>query len=134
MSALSQPQKLAGVSMIVVAVSAFLPWVAIFGISVTGIEGDGAITLVCALVGLAALALHSWNRGVRVGRTAMLIVSGIAGGITALVGLIDMNGAAAIGLYLTLLAGIAWVVAVIWDVRAGRSSSAVGPPPATEEH
>ena len=119
MSTLSQPQKLAGVSMIVVAISAFLPWVSIFGISASGIEGDGAITLVCALIGLAVLALGSDALGGRLGRKAMLIVSGITGGITALVGLIDMNGAAAIGLYLTMFAGIAWVVAVIWDVRTG---------------
>lgn len=129
MSTLSPPQRLAGISMIVVAISAFLPWVSIFGISVSGIEGDGAITLICALIGLAALALGSGLLGSRLGRKPMLIISGIAGGLTAFVGLYDMNGAAAIGLYLTMFAGIAWVVAVVWDVRSGGlPSPAVRPP------
>lgn len=123
MSTLSQPQKLAGASMIVVAISAFLPWVSILGISASGIEGDGVITLICALVGLAALALSAEALGGRIGRKPMLIVSGIAGAITALVGLLDMNGAAAAGLYLTMFAGIAWVIAVVWDVRSGGAGS-----------
>ncbi len=123
MFTLSPPQKLAGGSMIVVAISAFLPWVSIFGISARGIEGDGAITLVCALVGLAVLALNAGAAGGRLGRKPMLIVSGIAAVITALIGLADMNGAAAIGLYLTMFAGIAWVIAVIWDVRLGKEQS-----------
>jgi hypothetical protein len=38
-----------------------------------------------------------------------------------------MNGAAAIGLYLTLFGGFAWIVAVIWEVRLGRAAPA---PPA----
>ena len=132
MSTLSQPQKLAGASMIVVAISAFLPWVSIFGISASGIEGDGVITLVCALIGLAVLALSSHALGARIGRTPMLIVSGITGAITALVGLIDMNGAAAVGLYLTMFAGITWVVAVVWDVRSGALPSPAVRPPAEE--
>jgi hypothetical protein len=33
--------------------------------------------------------------------------------------LIDMNGAAAIGLYLTLFAGIAWLVGAIWQLSTG---------------
>lgn len=123
MSTLSPPQRLAGISMIVVAISAFLPWVSIFGISVSGIEGDGAITLICALIGLGALALGSDLLGSRLGRKAMLIISGIAGGITAFVGLYDMNGAAAIGLYLTMFAGIAWVVGVIWDARSASAAT-----------
>jgi hypothetical protein len=122
MSTLNNPQRLAGASMAVVAISAFLPWVSILGFSKAGIEGDGAITLVCALVGLAALAFHA-GLGGRLGRKAMLIVSAIAGAVTLLIALADMNGAAAIGLYLTLFAGLAWVAAVIWDVRLGRTSA-----------
>jgi hypothetical protein len=44
----------------------------------------------------------------------------------ALVGLIDMNGAAAIGLYLTLFAGIAWLVGAIWEISSRRPG--VAPP------
>jgi hypothetical protein len=32
-----------------------------------------------------------------------------------------MNGAAAIGLYLTLLAGIAWVVGASWQLAVSKS-------------
>ena len=103
--------------MLVVAVSAFLPWVSIFGISVSGIRGDGVITLMCAVVGLAVLGLRATNVGRRISRKLVLAFSGIVAFITALVGLVDMNGAAAIGLYLTMFAGIAWVAAVIWDAR-----------------
>ena len=110
--------------MIVVAISAFLPWVSIFGIGVSGIKGDGAITLVCALVGLAALAMGTEAFGPGRRRRLMLIISGIGAGITALVGLADMNGAAAIGLYLTMLAGIAWLIAVVWDARTAPTATA----------
>ena len=47
----------------------------------------------------------------------------VEAGVTLLIALADMNGAAAIGLYLTLFAGLAWVAAVIWDVRLGRTSA-----------
>ena len=92
--------------------------------SVSGIRGDGAITLTCALIGLAALGMGSeaFRPGQR--RRLMLIISGIGAGITALVGLVDMNGAAAIGLYLTMLAGIAWLIAVVWDARTAPIATA----------
>ena len=46
----------------------------------------------------------------------------------ALIGLVDMNGAAAIGLYLTLFGGIAWVVGAVWELKDARQ--AVTEPPA----
>ena len=36
--------------------------------------------------------------------------------LVALIGLMDMNGAAAIGLYLTLFGGVAWVVGAAWQL------------------
>jgi hypothetical protein len=128
---LSQPQKVASGSMLVVAVSAFLPWVSILGISVSGIEGDGAITLVCALAGLAAL----WLR-VRVPRRLAAAVLWTGAAVTTLVALADMNGAAAIGLYLTLFGGIGWLGALVWarSRREPEGEEAVpdGPTPAGE--
>jgi hypothetical protein len=111
---LSQGQKLAAISMLVVAVAAFLPWVSLFGLSKSGIEGDGAITLVCALVGLVVL----WLRA-RLPRRLVVGVLLTGAAITTLVGVVDMNSAAAMGLYLTLFGGIAWLAGVIWDIRSG---------------
>jgi hypothetical protein len=130
---LTPAEKLAGGAMIVTVIAAFLPWVSLFGISAIGIEGDGLITLVCGLVGLGVLASSKHMLGpLRFKRRPALVVSGILAGVTALVGLYDMNGAAAMGLYLTMFAGIAWVAAVIWAVREGRASSAARPPDAPE--
>lgn len=125
MSKLSQPQRVAAVSMIVVAVSAFLPWVSVLGLSVSGINGDGQLTLIASVAGLVVLAAHTGVISTRISRRVMLIVSGIGAALAAAVGLYDMNGYAAIGLYLTLFGGLAWVVAVIWDVRTGRAAASI---------
>jgi hypothetical protein len=90
----------------VVVLSAFLPWVSFLGYSRAGIDGDGSITLIVALVGLL-LAWRSWLGWI--GQLA-------AAGIVAAVGIYDINQAgnlAAIGLYLTFLGGIVWVVAAV---------------------
>ncbi|RZL69796.1 MAG: hypothetical protein EOP29_24940 [Rhodococcus sp. (in: high G+C Gram-positive bacteria)] len=114
---LSKPQRVAAVSMLVVVLGSFLPWVSVFGISVSGIRGDGAITLLLALAGLALLAVTAGVFGPakdlgKAGAIAMIVLAGI----TVLIGLVDMSGMAAIGLYLTLFAGIGWLVGAIWDV------------------
>jgi hypothetical protein len=105
---LTKPQRLAGASMLVVGIAAFLPWVSIFGFGITGIKGDGRITLVCAVVGLVLLVIGRNSRAAR----ALAYTAAI---LTALVGFGDMNGSAAIGLYLTLFGGVAWVAALVWD-------------------
>jgi hypothetical protein len=112
---------MAGIAIVIVALSAFLPWVSILGISVVGIQGDGVITLGCAVVGAVMLALGTNLFGsARIPTIAKNIVSILGASVTTLVGLGDMNGFAAIGLYLTLLAGVAWLVAAIWDASAGQ--------------
>jgi hypothetical protein len=101
----------------VVALSAFLPWVSFLGYSRAGIDGDGSITLIVAIVGLL-LAWRSW-----LGWVGQLI----AAGIVAAVAIYDINQAgnlAAIGLYLTFLAGIVWVVAAV----VSRKTTIVPPP------
>jgi hypothetical protein len=111
--------------MLVVALAAFLPWVSIFGISARGTDGDGVITLILSLVGLAVLMFSS--RALRPERAAgkvSNITLIVLAAIVALVGLIDMSGAAAIGLYLTLFAGIAWLVGAIWQIASRRTDAA----------
>jgi hypothetical protein len=39
--------------------------------------------------------------------------------LVALVSLLDMSGVAAIGLYLTFFAGVAWVVGGVWQLEQG---------------
>jgi hypothetical protein len=101
----------------VVVLSAFLPWVSFLGYSRAGIDGDGSITLIVAIVGLL-LVWRSW-----LGWIGQLI----AAGIVAAVAIYDINQAgnlAAIGLYLTFLAGIVWVVAAV----VSRKTTIVPPP------
>lgn len=128
---LTAPQRVSGVAMLVVVLAAFLPWVSIFGISAIGIEGDGVLTLVLALAGAVILAMTTGLVGSprtpgRASQIALLVLAVLA----ALIALLDMNGAAAIGLYLTLLGGIAWVVGAAWQLsltKQAHTSPAEGP-------
>lgn len=120
-SRLSTPQRISAISIVVVAIAAFLPWVSLFGISAYGIQGDGIITLLVAIAGGIVLALTTGLVGQakepsKASRIALLVLAIIV----ALIGLIDMNGVAAIGLYLTLFAGIAWVVGAAWDLSEAK--------------
>ncbi|GCD88521.1 hypothetical protein [Nocardioides sp. LS1] len=122
---LTIPQRISLGSMVVVAIAAFLPWVSIFGLSARGTEGDGIITLVLSVVGLVVLmltsgALKADKSGGKISQIALVVMAAIV----ALIGLFDMNGAAAIGLYLTLFAGLAWVVGAIWQLSVSKSIAA----------
>ena len=119
-STLSKQQKIQGAAAAVIALAAFLPWASIFGISANGISGDGQITLVVALVALAALATQTGLTGdFTLSRKLVLTAAILCAGVATLVGLFDMNEFAAIGLYLTLLAGIVMAAAIVWELRLG---------------
>ena len=124
---LTVPQRVSAGSTLVVVIGAFLPWVSILGISVSGLEGDGVITLVLGLAGAALLVFTSGVLGAEPKKSskpadiALVVLSALV----ALIALIDMNGAAAIGLYLTLFAGVAWLVAAIWHLAV---AAKVAPP------
>lgn len=121
-SRLSTPQRISAVSILVVALAAFLPWVSIFGIGVSGIQGDGVITLVLAIAGGVVLVLTTGVLGEpKVAGKKSQIALLVLAVLVALVGLLDMNGAAAIGLYLTLFGGVAWVVGAAWQLSAGKN-------------
>ena len=114
---LTTPQRVSGVSILVVALGAFLPWVSIFGLSKIGIQGDGVITLVLAVAGAIILALTTGLVGSertsgRKSSIALLVLAILV----AIIGVVDMKGAAAIGLYMTLFGGIAWVVGAVWQL------------------
>jgi hypothetical protein len=124
-SRLTTPQRISAVSILVVALAAFLPWVSVFGISALGIEGDGVITLVLAVAGGVVLGLTSglFGQDKLPGKKSQVTLLVLAV-VVALVGLLDMNGAAAIGLYLTLFGGVAWVVGAAWQLSLGKKTAA----------
>ena len=125
LSRFTTPQRVSGIAVLVVALAAFLPWVSIFGISVSGIRGDGVLTLVLAVVGGAALAVRTGLLSqVKVPARASLITSLVCAVLVSLIGLLDMNGAAAIGLYLTLFGGIAWVVGSVLELKDAKQETA----------
>jgi hypothetical protein len=121
----STAQRISGVSILVVALAAFLPWVSVFGISVSGIRGDGVLTLILAILGGVALATRTGLLDqVKIPEKVSLICSLVFAGLVALIGLFDMNGAAAIGLYLTLFAGIAWVIGAAIELKDSKQAVA----------
>ena len=56
---LSLPQRISLGAAVVVVFAAFLPWAAVFGVGVSGIEGDGVTTLALAVTGVILLLTTS---------------------------------------------------------------------------
>ena len=124
---LTKQQKIAAGSMVSVAVAAFLPWVSVLGFSVIGFRGDGKLTLLAALAGLAAFAFGTDVIGRRrLSEMARISIAGSAAGITVLTAFSAMNDFAAIGLYITLIAGIAWVAALVWEYSEQKKARTSG--------
>lgn len=122
---LTTPQRVSGVAILVVALAAFLPWVSVFGISKAGIEGDGVLTLVLALAGAVTLAMTTGLVGSpRIPGRKSEIVLLVLAILAALIALLDMNGVAAIGLYLTMFGGIAWVIGAVWQLSLTKTADA----------
>jgi hypothetical protein len=125
LSRFTTPQRVSGIAIVVVALAAFLPWVSVFGFSVSGIRGDGVITLILALLGAASLATRTGLLDqVKISAKVGLVTSLVLAALVTLIGLLDMNGAAAIGLYLTLFGGIAWVVGAALELKDAKSTVA----------
>ncbi len=116
---------LTAISSILVIIAALLPWAtvdtALGSKSVSGIEGDGIITLVLGIGAMAAIAVSAY------GKRWGAVIATIFGGIVAIVGIIDwadVGGASAdpgfasisvgAGLVLTAIGGIALAVTSLW--------------------
>ena len=121
---LTMPERVSAIAIGVVVLGSFLPWASFAGFSAWGLEGDGVITLLLGVVGAVLLAVSSGLLGGqrRVG-AALPITLVVVAVLVALVGLIDMNGLAAIGLYLTMFGGIAWVVGSVWQLMQRSKAS-----------
>ncbi|WP_154019008.1 hypothetical protein [Halococcus agarilyticus] len=94
-------QKIALAGAVVAGFGSVLPWATVLGTNVSGLQGDGILTLI--LAGIAAVvtvmepdAIGKWNNGL-VGGCGVLVV---------MIGLLALNSAAAIGLYLTIIGGL----------------------------
>jgi hypothetical protein len=122
---LTVPQRLSIGSIFVTVIAAFLPWVSIFGITAMGIEGDGVITLILGLAGATILLLTAGVFGAEAKTPAkpINITLIVLAALVTLIALIDMNGAAAVGLYLTLFAGMAWLAGAIWHMAVATKGS-----------
>ncbi len=116
----------------VTAIAAFLPWVTAgveagpvdVSASATGIEGLGVITLILAVVVVAAVVALDWDsRG-----TFVVAVAGLVVVIVGLGEILDLEGAASpgIGLYLTVLGGIAALAAGAWGHRTESTDATAG--------
>ncbi len=118
------------------ALGALLPWARVssfFGsVSVSGVDGDGKLTLLCAIA--IGVMFGLWNR-------PAVIVAAVLAGIAFLVGVIDLvdigrtaadlggfaDASPGIGLFLTVLAAIAaLVLAVIGQAAIGKTPAAYG--------
>jgi hypothetical protein len=98
-------------------IAAFLPWVSFLGVTASGINGDGRLTLGLAIVGGAGLVL---------GRGGWIMQLAVGGSIAA-IALYDTNNAgslAAVGLYATLASGVAWMVGSLLVRRGGAATTA----------
>lgn len=137
--ALPVSRKTALIAAAASVISVFLPWVSLLGISVSGVNtGDGKIVLVVAGIALVLLAvdagLVSWFN---VSRRLVSVASLVAAALCLLIAIVDMNEFAAIGLYVLLLASIAWSVAAVQSLRnkpadAAQAATASEPPASTD--
>lgn len=119
----NRPLLLAVACMVLVGAAARMPWVDLGeGAQLSGLDlRDGRITLVAACAGLVVTALGLGVLGARrITTTARLVISAIAGGITVMTSSGDLTDATGYGLWLTLVAGLLWVFAVIWEYNEGR--------------
>jgi hypothetical protein len=104
-------------AMAVMAVAAFLPWASALGISISGIRGDGVITLLLAVAGAAIILAN------RTSPRTSVILEALLAAVALVVAFYHVNDPfAAIGIYLTLIAALVWAGSLAWwwaDARRG---------------
>lgn len=122
--------KLVLIAAAVVVVAAFMPWVRVAFVTVSGIDGDGQITAIAA--GVTAIAMIvSLPHGKKPAAVIALLSMGVATSVGVYhLTLNDYAGVAQrqVGVYLTTLAGGVGVIASILLLRAlGRLSASTLP-------
>lgn len=95
----SRPAKIIYAGAAIVVVGAFLPWASLLGQSVLGIEGDGSLTLILALIAAGVTAWKGWTDRVRYATPAL-------GAIIVFIGLYDLSNISGSGIFVTIIGGI----------------------------
>ena len=113
---LSIAQRIEAVAIIVVVVAAFLTWADSPDLIMTGVQGDGIITLFVANTSLIVLLMSSGVVGTRSGKgkVAPFVLLGFAA-FVVFIPVLNLTEFSQIGLHLTLGAGIVWLLAAAWQ-------------------
>jgi hypothetical protein len=115
-------EKLCGGAAIVTLIGAFLPWASAHGTSYPGTDSEGQLTLVCAIIGLASIAIHRGVDFLKAGRRVTLVTQSILAALVTVLPLLNVSTASTFGLYLTFLAGCAWVAGAVIGWRSPPSN------------
>lgn len=122
LSVLNTQQRISAVAILVVFVSAFLPWASVWNHNILGVQGDGIITLILAVIGAGVFLLgNDFLFPAMMPRKIADITLVVLAGLTALLALIstvNIGSFASIGVYFTLFAAIAWTVGAVWHLVA----------------
>ena len=120
-----KPLLLVGIPAIVALVAVFLPWVEVFGVSVSGLDtNDGKLSLGVVIGGLVLLALVRF----RITLAVVQCLVGLAVGAIGIANIIDINDEVGttdlvgIGLWITAIAGAVWAVAALATLAVRRPS------------
>ena len=118
---------------VLAVIGAFLPWASFMGMSVNGLDGDGAITLILGAAAGAVILLREWEQVDQIG-------VGVLGLLTLGIGYMDYSDidslasgsqtsglslsiSPGIGLYLTILGGILMLAAAALGYRDAQQPS-----------
>jgi hypothetical protein len=94
----------------IVAAGSFLPWVQVLGISVSGIQGDGVLTLIGATLATAlAFIARRWAS------ISVIVLGALCLGVV----LNDWTNFAGIGIFVTLAGSVTLIIA---GARAARGT------------
>jgi hypothetical protein len=96
-----------------VAIGSVLPWASAFGVSISGIRGDGVITLLLAGVAGTLLFLGRPRRAAFDKGISLLI-----GGLIIFTAAYHLGEFVASGVYVTLFAGVAYTIV---SLRTGKT-------------
>lgn len=140
LSQLSIQQRISAVAILVIFISAFLPWASVWDYTLLGVEGDGIITLVLAVAGAVVFLIGSdLLFPAKMNRKAADITLVVLSGLTVLISIFvtaNIGSFASIGVYFTLIAGVGWAVCAIWHLMAmlnATKAQQAGPAPAPGE-
>jgi len=103
----SNAEKIGLIGGILIIIGSMLPWgTGPFGMSASGLEGDGVITYILGIFSIILVGLASWGRKNKIGQPILgILVILIAGNV--FLNIMDITLASpGSGLYLTLLGGI----------------------------